>query len=195
MLIVTAAGAGFLLFSHALCSTVHKSRLEPREIPQEHSHDVFLTITQEALIRYNPKNIQDAVFGLVGIQSAKFGAGSVKNLDCLKQEIADQAFTNGKAIKDLRLMAGALVYQALEINTIRVGLASAACTEEAVNPEVGAISQHQDPASPNATEINKAVTLQLAKQLKGIGADPNLALLSGTFAPGNVRFVGGYCLQ
>lgn len=188
MIVIKAAGVGFILFSHAFSSTVLKPRLQSREIPQEHSHDIFLTITQESLIRHNPKNIKDAVFGLVGIQSAAVGAGSVKNLDCLRQEIADQAFTNGKAIKDLRLMTGALIYQALEVNTIRVGLASAVCTDKAVNSAVGAISQHQDPSSPNAAEINKAITLELARQLKGIGADPNLALLSGTFAPGNVCF-------
>ncbi|KAK2595455.1 hypothetical protein QQS21_006795 [Conoideocrella luteorostrata] len=173
-------------FAFAFGSTLHNNPLELREIPQEHSHDIFVSVTQEALLRNNPKNIQDAVFGLVGIQSAAKGAGDVTDLDCLQQEIADQAFTNGKAIKDLRLMAGALIYRALEVNTVKVGLASFVCAETATNPEVQAISQHQDPASPNASQINKSVTLELAKQLKGIGADPELALLSGTFAPGDV---------
>lgn len=181
-LLLAALGLGFSSSS----SEFLMDSLRAREIPQEHSHDLFVSITQEALLRNNPQKIKDAVFGLVGVQSAAAGAGSVTNLDCLRQEIADQAFSNGKAIKDLRLMAGALLYQALEVNTGRVGLASAQCTEQAINPQVAAITQHQDPASPNAAEINRAITLELAKQLKGIGADPNLALLSGTFAPGDV---------
>jgi hypothetical protein len=158
-----------------------------REVPQEHSHDLFLSITNEALAKSNPKGIKDAVFGLLGNAAAAGGAGSVTNTDCLKQETADQAFTNGKAAGDVRLMAGALVYQALERNTGKVGLASVACTEQAVNPEIRAVKPHQDPASANAASINKGITLELARQLKSIGADPNLALLSGTFAPGDVR--------
>jgi hypothetical protein len=62
------------------------------------------------------------------------------------------------------------------------------CNETAVNPEIQAISQHQDPASANAAATNKAIVLELAKQLASIGADPQEALLSGTFAPGNVSF-------
>lgn len=158
-----------------------------REVPQEHSHDIFLSITNEALAKSNPKGIKDAVFGLLGNAAAAGGAGSVTNLDCLKQETADQAFTNAKAAGDIRLMAGVLVYQALERNTGKVGLASVTCTEQAVNPEIQAVKPHQDPASAGAASINKGITLELAKQLKAIGADPNLALLSGTFAPGDLN--------
>lgn len=79
-----------------------------------------------------------------------------------------------------------MLYAALERNTGKVGLASAACTDAAVNPEIQAVKQHQDPASAGAAEINKAIVLELAKQLKSVGADPQLALLSGTFAPGDV---------
>lgn len=183
---ITTGAAAALLLGQAFCSPVRSFALNRREVPQEHSHDVFLSITQEALLKNNPKNIQDAVFGLLGNQAAAAGAGQVTNLDCLKQETADQAFTNGKAVGDLRLMAGALVYQALERNTGKVGQASAACTDKATNPEVAALAQHQDPASANAASVNKDITLALAKQLKSIGADPNLALLSGTFAPGDV---------
>ncbi|KAM0249170.1 hypothetical protein ACHAQJ_009177 [Trichoderma viride] len=181
----TSAAAALLLgqtFGYPLPS-LNKLR---REVPQEHSHDLFLTITNEALAKNNPKGITDAVFGLLGDAAAAGGAGSVTNLECLKQETADQAFTNGKAAGDIRLMAGALVYQALERNTGQVGLASVTCTEQAVNPEIQAVKPHQDPASANAASINKGVTLELAKQLKAIGADPNLALLSGTFAPGDL---------
>jgi hypothetical protein len=82
--------------------------------------------------------------------------------------------------------ADALIFAALERNTGKVGLASVLCTETAVNPEIAAISQHQDPASSGAAAINKKIVLALAQQLASIGADPQLALLSGTFAPGNV---------
>ncbi|KAH9221861.1 hypothetical protein DL95DRAFT_402727 [Leptodontidium sp. 2 PMI_412] len=69
-------------------------------------------------------------------------------------------------------------------NTGGVGLASVICTETPVNPEIS-FHQHQDPASPGAAAHNKAVVLALAKSLASIGADPQEALLSGTFAPGS----------
>ncbi|KAF4953656.1 hypothetical protein FGADI_5992 [Fusarium gaditjirri] len=170
----------------------HVSRsIKKRQVPQEHSHDFVLTITGEMLRLNNPKEIQDPVFGLLGDAAAKEGAGSVTNLACLKQETADQAFTNAKEIGDLRGMAGALLFQAIERNTAGVGVASKLCDEAAVNPEIGALTQHQDAASTGAGAINKAVTLELAKQLAGIGADPNLALLSGTFAPGDTSDTTG----
>ncbi|KAG9254863.1 uncharacterized protein F5Z01DRAFT_654992 [Emericellopsis atlantica] len=162
-------------------------KLHSREVPQEHSHDFVLTITKEFLDMDNPKGIADPVFGLLGNAAAAEGAGTVTNLDCLKQETADQAFTNAKAASDLRGMAGALLFQAIERNTGKVGLASVLCNEKAVNPEVAALASHQDPASPGAAETNKKITLELARQLAGIGADPNLALLSGTFAPGDLN--------
>lgn len=85
-------------------------------------------------------------------------------------------------------MTAALVYRALERNTGKVGLASVPCTSiQAVNPEIAAIQQHQDPASSNAAAINKAITLALAQQIAGIGGDPTDALKSGTFAPGDVN--------
>ncbi|KAM0470553.1 hypothetical protein ACHAPX_009816 [Trichoderma viride] len=183
----STSAAAALLLGQAFALPLPSSNILRREVPQEHSHDVFLSIANEALAKSNPKGITDAVFGLLGNAAAAGGAGSVTNLDCLKQETADQAFTNGKAAGDLRLMAGALVYQALERNTGKVGLASVTCTEQAVNPEIQAVKPHQDPASANAASINKGITLELAKQLKAIGADPNLALLSGTFAPGDLN--------
>jgi len=107
--------------------------------------------------------------------------------DCLQQATADQAFTNAKAAGDVDGMTAALVYRALERNTGQVGLASVPCTAiTAVNPEIAAISQHQDPASPNAAAINKGIALELAKQIASIGGDPTIALQSGTFAPGNI---------
>jgi hypothetical protein len=157
-----------------------------REVPQEHSHNIFLDIVRVSLNLNNPKGILDPIFGLLGNAAAANGAGKVTNLDCLHQETADQAFTNAKAIGDLRGMAGALVFQTLERNTGKVGLASVLCSETAVNPEIAALSQHQDPASPGAADINKGIVLELAKQLALIGVDPLLALESGTFAPGDV---------
>ncbi|KAM0351148.1 hypothetical protein ACHAPU_002932 [Fusarium lateritium] len=164
---------------------IRSSRLQKRQVPQEHSHDFVLTITKEFLDLDNPKEIADPVFGLLGDAAAADGAGKVTNLACLKQETADQAFTNAKAAGDLRGMAGSLLFQAIERNTAGVGVASKLCTDKAVNPEIAALTQHQDAASDGAGAINKAITLELAKQLAGIGADPNLALLSGTFAPGD----------
>lgn len=78
-----------------------------------------------------------SVFGLLGNAAAAEGAGKITNLDCLQQATADQAFTNAKAANDVQAMTNALVYRALERNTGSVGLKSVACTEVAVNPEVG----------------------------------------------------------
>lgn len=101
--------------------------------------------------------------------------------------IADQAFTNAKAIGDIAGMTAALQYRALERNTGSVGLASVACVSiVAVNVEIAAIQQHQDPASDNAAEINKAIVLELAKQIAAIGGNPLDALATGTFAPGEI---------
>ncbi|WQF77445.1 hypothetical protein CDEST_02459 [Colletotrichum destructivum] len=164
----------------------HARRVVKREVPQEHSHEIFLNITREFLNKENPKAIADPVFGLLGDGAAKQGAGQVTNLACLQQETADQAFTNAKAANDIRGMSAALVYQTLERNTGGVGKASAACTDKAVNPEIAALSKkHQDPAADDAAANNKAVTLELAKQLASVGGDPMLALESGTFAPGD----------
>ena len=55
-----------------------------------------------------------------------------------------------------------------------------------MNPEIAALSQHQDPASPNATAINKNIELTLAVQIAKIGGDPQDAIKSGTFAPGKI---------
>ena len=44
----------------------------------------------------------------------------------------------------------------------------------------------QDPASANAAATNKVIVLELAKQIANIGGNPQDALKSGTFAPGNI---------
>lgn len=183
----TTASAALLGLAAASPHAVHRrSNIHKRQVPQEHSHDFVLTITNEFLQLDNPKGIVDAVFGMLGNAAAAEGAGDVTNLDCLKQETADQAFTNAKAEADLRGMAGALLMQAIERNTASVGVESVLCDEPAQNAEIGALTQHQDAASEGAGPLNKAITLELARQLATIGADPELALLSGTFPPGDV---------
>ncbi|KAI0555280.1 hypothetical protein F4679DRAFT_578664 [Xylaria curta] len=157
-----------------------------REVPQEHSHEQFLTGVGAALNLNNVENIQDPVFALLGNAAAAAGAGDVQDLDCLQQHVADQAFTNAKAAGDVEGMTNALIFRALERNTGAVGQASVLCTETAANPEIAAIQQHQDPASDGAAALNKQITLDLAVQLASIGADPQLALKAGTFAPGEI---------
>jgi hypothetical protein len=84
-------------------------------------------------------------------------------------------------------MVSALTYRAIERNTGSVGLASIICESiTPVNPEIAALSQHQDPASDNAAAINKDITLNLAMQIAAVGGDPLEALLSGTFEPGEI---------
>ncbi|PQE20468.1 hypothetical protein CJF30_00001802 [Rutstroemia sp. NJR-2017a BBW] len=166
--------------------TVPKRMLRGREVPQEHSHNRFLDGVRVNLALNNPAGISDPVFGLLGNAAAAKGAGTITNTDCLHQATADQAFTNAKAAGNVTGMADALLYAALERNTGSVGLASVICNETAVNPEIAAVQQHQDPASPGAAATNKAIVLSLAKQLASIGADPQEALLSGTFAPGTI---------
>ena len=44
----------------------------------------------------------------------------------------------------------------------------------------------KDPASQNATAINRAITFELARQIAVIGGDPQDALKAGTFKPGSL---------
>jgi hypothetical protein len=164
------------------------SNMAKREVPQEHSHERIVRAAQTALQLNNPLEIQDSVFALLGNKAAAQGAPNVANLDCLQQIIADQAFTNAKEAGDLDAQANAILFRALERNTGSVGLASVLCTETAINPEIAAITQHQDPAS-SAASGNKAIELAVALQLASIGADPNLALDTATFAPGKVSMM------
>ncbi|CAL1712925.1 unnamed protein product [Somion occarium] len=158
-----------------------------REVPQEHSHESIITVVRVSLNLDNPDQIQDPVFALLGDAAAAAGAGNINDLSCLQQAVADQAFTNAKAANDVAGMTNALIFRALERNTGQVGLKSALCTQTAKNPEIAALTQHQDPASDGAAAANKAVTLELAKQIASIGGDPLDALKSGTFAPGDLN--------
>lgn len=135
----------------------------------------------------NPDKIVDPVFGLLGNAAANSGKGDIADTDCLQQAVADQAFTNAKAIGDVNGMVNALIFRALERNTGAVGQQSALCTSiQAKNPEIAALKQHQDPASDGAAATNKAITLELAKQIKSVGGDPLDAIKSGTFSPGQI---------
>ncbi|KAL5512827.1 hypothetical protein ACEPAG_3093 [Sanghuangporus baumii] len=160
-----------------------------REVPQEHSHEKFLTSVRTSLNKNNPDEIVDPVFSLLGNAAAAQGLGKITEQDteCLQQAVADQAFTNAKADGDVQGMVDALIFRALERNTGSVGLQSNSCTTiQAVNPEIAAIQQHQDPASNGAAETNQAIALELAKQIAAVGGNPLDALQAGTFAPGQI---------
>lgn len=108
--------------------------------------------------------------------------------DCLQQATADQAFTNAKEAGDVDGMTFALIFRALERNTGSVGLASVPCVSiQAVNPEIAALQQHQDPAGDGAQDLNKQIAAELARQIASIGGDPKLANEASTFAPGDVN--------
>jgi len=173
---------------HSVRSIGRRStRLHRREVPLEHSHEIFVKLVNEFLKKDNPDNIQDAVFGLLGNAAASAGQGKITDTDCLQQATADRAFTNAKKENDLDGQIGSLIYRALERNTGSVGQKSTLCTSiKAVNPEIALISQHQDPASDGAAATNKAIALELAVQIALVGGDPLDALDSGTFAPGNL---------
>ncbi|KAK2777659.1 hypothetical protein FQN53_002107 [Emmonsiellopsis sp. PD_33] len=186
--LLQALSLATLAYARPFPSSKLSSRLRAREVPQELSHFRVLTAVQELLQLDNPDEIVDPVFGLLGNAAAADGAGLIEDLDCLQQATADQAFTNAKAAGDIDGMTNALIFRALERNTGSVGLASELCTSvEAVNPEIAALTQHQDPASEGAAELNKQIALDLAVQIASIGGDPLLAIDSGTFEPGDVN--------
>ncbi|KAG8726708.1 hypothetical protein FRC12_023156, partial [Ceratobasidium sp. 428] len=161
--------------------------LRTREVPQEHSHEAILRAANGALKIDNPDNIQDAVFGLLGNAAASTGKGNIADPDCLQTATADRAFTNAKNANDVAGMTAALQYRAIERNTGAVGLKSVLCTSfNPVNPEIAALTQHQDPASDGAAATNKAIVLELAKQIASIGGNPLDALQTGTFQPGQI---------
>ncbi|KAF8917096.1 hypothetical protein CPB85DRAFT_1215709 [Mucidula mucida] len=174
----------YALFSLAVSSMAAPIR---REVPQEHSHEQFLTAVRTSLNLNNPDAIVDPVFSLLGNAAAAQGLGNIADPICLQQAVADQAFTNAKAASDVDGMVNALIFRTLERNSGAVGQKSDLCTSiTAVNPEIAALQQHQDPASDGAAAANKAIVLELAKQIAAVGGDPQLALKSGTFAPGQI---------
>lgn len=164
--------------------------LQPTQIltiVTEHAHEDILRALRPIINLNNPNKIVDVVFGLLDKTGAVFGSGSISDGDCVQQATADQAFTNAKATGNIAGMTTALQYRALERNSGPLGQPSPPCTSiTAKNPEIAAIKQHQDPASPGAAAINKAIVLELAKQIKSIGGNPLDALKTGTFAPGTI---------
>ena len=84
-----------------------------REVPQEHSHERFLTGVEAALNLNNVDQVQAAVFALLGNAAAAAGAGQVEDLDCLQQRVADQAFTNAQEAGDLEGATNALIFRTL----------------------------------------------------------------------------------
>jgi hypothetical protein len=85
-------------------------------------------------------------------------------------------------------MTAALIYRALERNTGSVGLASVPCESiQAVNVEIAALQQHQDPAGEGAQELNKQIAAELAVQIDSIGGDVALANEASTFEPGDLN--------
>ena len=176
-----------IILSALATTSMARPFLLPREVPQEHSHEQFLTSVRASLNKNNPNGIVDPVFGLLGDAAAKQGLGKLTDVECLQTATADQAFTNAKASGDVKGMVDALIYRALERNTGSVGMQSNACTSfKPVNRQIAALSQHQDPASSEAAATNKGIELQLAKQIASVGGDPQLALQSATFAPGKI---------
>ncbi|KAL5400898.1 hypothetical protein PMIN03_012000, partial [Paraphaeosphaeria minitans] len=166
---------------------VNTYSFEKREVPQEHAHRNVNLEVSKSLNVDNPDKIQDPIFGLLGAKAAAEGAGSISDPDCLQQATADQAFTNAKAAGDVNGMTFALIFRALERNTGSVGLASVPCSSiKAVNPEIAALQQHQDPASDGAAALNKQIATELAAQISAIGGDPTLANEASTFAPGQI---------
>lgn len=177
----------FALVYFTASSLAAPTKIYRREVPQEHSHEPTLTSVRSSLNKNNPLGIVDPVFGLLGNAAAQKGLGKLTDPDCLQQATADQAFTNAKAAGDVQGMVEALTYRALERNTGSVGATSNKCTSiQAVNPQIAAIQQHQDPASTNAASVNKAIVLALAQQIASVGGNPQDALKSGTFAPGKI---------
>ncbi|KAL8283946.1 hypothetical protein RQP46_005059 [Phenoliferia psychrophenolica] len=88
------------------------SRHNRREVPQEHSHEQFLTTVRASLNLNNPAGIKDVVFGLLGNAAATTGANGLD-----PDSTADQAFTIAKAAGDVASQTAALVFAALERNT------------------------------------------------------------------------------
>ncbi|KAF8644535.1 hypothetical protein AX16_008411 [Volvariella volvacea WC 439] len=172
----------FIALSFIFASTVFGAPI------RQHSHERFLTAVRNSLNLDNPDQILDPVFALLGNAAASQGLGRISDPDCLQLATADRAFTNAKNAGDVDGQVAALIYRTLERNTGRVGLPSVPCTSiQAVNPEIAALQQHQDPASNNAAAINKDITLELARQIAAVGGNPVDAILSGTFAPGDIN--------
>lgn len=63
--------------------------LRGREVPQEHSHEQFITTVRASLNLNNPDKIVDPIFGLLG--NAAAAAGQVGTLEELKEKIMSKS--------------------------------------------------------------------------------------------------------
>ncbi|KAJ5042460.1 uncharacterized protein L3040_005008 [Drepanopeziza brunnea f. sp. 'multigermtubi'] len=129
-----------------------------REVPQEHSHEKFVTCLRTSLKLDNPEKIQDPILGLLGNVAAAAGAGAITNLDCLHQATAHRAFTNAKAAGDFQAQSDPLIFAAFERNAAGVGTASALCNETAVDPDIAAITQKKIQLPMGAAATNKVLS-------------------------------------
>ena len=75
------------------------AELQRREVPQEHSHEKFLTTVTTSLQANNPAGIVDSVFGLLGDAAASAGQGTITDTGMFCTAIR---FTNANS---LRLLA------------------------------------------------------------------------------------------
>jgi hypothetical protein len=80
-----------VFFGLATAAPVQESRnplvpryiLQGREVPQEHSHEKFLTSVRTSLNINNPDGIVDPIFGLLGNAAAAGGLGKLTDTECL----------------------------------------------------------------------------------------------------------------
>lgn len=166
------------------------------EVPQEHSHDLILSrarvANQSNKKGNNPSSFAkvDPVIGLLADKGVLAGiqkVGQKSNPACVHQIIADSCLTNAKRenlAKDAK--AACIQYAALERNTGLAGTASAICKDQPKNKELLKVKAHQDPGSKGAAAINKAVELEVAKQMFALGFSANdsadLAQRTATFS-------------
>ena len=69
----------FALLTAVSARPTPSNRVNRREVPQEHSHEQFITTVRASLALNNPAGIEDPVFGLLGdavcIYSILYGYG------------------------------------------------------------------------------------------------------------------------
>ena len=73
---IYSRSAALLLVSYLVSSTFGLPVLK-REVPQEHSHEKYLTSVRKLLALNNPDGIVDPVFGLLGNAAATNGLGKI----------------------------------------------------------------------------------------------------------------------
>ncbi|KAI8815616.1 uncharacterized protein EV422DRAFT_349639 [Fimicolochytrium jonesii] len=188
---LSVAGAAAVL---AVAASAAPASLTRREVPQEHSHDLIVNAVRQIFIK-DTQGFPDPIFALLGNAAALSALTPTtvtdKDPNNLQLHIADITITNCKKTTpvDPLCIARAVQFRALERNTPGVGTKSGAATAKPVNKELDEISQHQDPASDGAGQVNKEVEIAVARTLAGLGIEKGiavgLALETATFAAGN----------